>query len=156
MTATSSGGPGKLSRYERPLSPASVNRELATLRRLLRLAQEWKVLDRVPRIRLLRGEHQREFVLSHRLEPEYLDAAPQPLRDVALLILESGIRPGEAANLQVVRRVLAAGRAREARLYRNPQGEIRERETKSQPDGGSLANVEGPEGRGQVRMGVSR
>jgi integrase len=90
----------QLSRYERPLSPASVNRELATLRRMLRLAQEWKVLDRVPRIRLLRGEHQRDFVLSHRLEPEYLDAAPQPLRDVAVLILETGVRPGEAVNLK--------------------------------------------------------
>jgi len=88
------------SRYGRPLSPASVNRELATLRRLLRLAQEWKVLDRVPRIRLLRGERNREFVLSHKLQPTYLEAAPQPLKDVALLILESGIRPGEAANLQ--------------------------------------------------------
>ena len=50
------------SRYGRPVSPASVNRELATLRRLLRLAQEWKVIDRVPRIRLLRGERNREFV----------------------------------------------------------------------------------------------
>jgi integrase len=88
------------SRYGRPLSPASVNRELATLRRLLRLAQEWKVLDRVPRIRLLRGERSRDFVLSHKLQPRYLEAAPQPLKDAALLILESGIRPGEAANLQ--------------------------------------------------------
>ncbi|MFN7996341.1 MAG: site-specific integrase [Bryobacteraceae bacterium] len=88
------------SRYGRPLSPASVNRELATLRRLLRLAQEWKVIDRVPRIRLLRGERNREFVLSHKAQPAYLAAAPQPLRDVAVLILESGIRPGEAANLQ--------------------------------------------------------
>jgi integrase len=88
------------SRYGRPLSPASVNRELATLRRLLRLAQEWKVLDRVPRIRLLRGERNREFVLSHSLQPKYLAAAPQALKDVALLILESGVRPGEAANLQ--------------------------------------------------------
>jgi len=88
------------SRYGRPLSPASVNRELATLRRLLRLAQEWKVLDRVPRIRLLRGERNREFVLSHRLEPAYLGATPQPLRDVAILILETGVRPGEAANLK--------------------------------------------------------
>lgn len=87
------------SRYGRPLSPASVNRELATLRRLLRLAQEWKVLDRVPRIRLLRGERNREFVLSYKLEPVYLDAAPQPLKDVAILILETGVRPGEAANL---------------------------------------------------------
>jgi integrase len=87
------------SRYGRPVSPASVNRELATLRRLLRLAQEWKVLDRVPRIRLLRGERNREFVLSHRLEPTYLEACPQPLRDIAILILETGVRPGEAVNL---------------------------------------------------------
>ena len=38
-----------------PCPPASVNRELATLRRMLRLAQEWKVIDRVPRIRMLEG-----------------------------------------------------------------------------------------------------
>jgi integrase len=77
-----------------------VNRELATLRRLLWLAQEWKVLDRVPRIRLLRGERSREFVLSHGLEPQYLEAAPQPLRDIAMLMLETGVRPGEAVNLR--------------------------------------------------------
>jgi integrase len=87
------------SRYGRPVSPASVNRELATMRRLLRLAREWKMLDRVPRIRLLRGERNREFVLSHGLEPTYLKACPQPLRDVAILILETGVRPGEAVNL---------------------------------------------------------
>lgn len=90
----------KASRYGTPLSPASVNRELATLRRLLRLAQEWKVLDRVPRLRMLRGERNREFVLSHQLQPKYLEATPQPLKDVAILMLESGLRPGEAANLR--------------------------------------------------------
>lgn len=88
------------SRYKRPLSPASVNRELATLRRMLRLAQEWKMLDRVPRIRMLRGERNRDFVLSHQLQPKYLDAAPEPLKDVAVLILETAVRPGEAADLQ--------------------------------------------------------
>ena len=36
-----------VSRYKRPLSPASINRELATLRRLLRLAYEWKIINRV-------------------------------------------------------------------------------------------------------------
>ena len=77
-----------------------MNRELATLRRLLRLAREWKVWDRVPRIRLLRGERNREFVLSHGFEPKYLKASPQPLRDVAVLILETGVRPGEAVGLQ--------------------------------------------------------
>jgi len=90
------------SRYGRPVSPASVNRELATLRRLLRMAQEWKLIDRVPRIRLLRGERNREYVLNHGRESEYLAAAPQPLRDVAILILESGVRPGEAVGLRWV------------------------------------------------------
>jgi integrase len=88
------------SRFKRTLSVASVNRELATLRRLLRLAQEWKVLDRVPRIRLLRGERNREFVLSHRLERAYLATTPQPLRDVAILMLETAVRPGEAVKLR--------------------------------------------------------
>lgn len=49
---------------------------------------------------MLRGERNREFILSHRLEPKFLEAAPQPLRDVAVLILEAGIRPGEPVNLQ--------------------------------------------------------
>jgi integrase len=57
------------------------------------------VLDRVPRIRLLRGERNREFVLSHALEPKYLEAAPQPLKDIAVLMLETAVRPGEAVNL---------------------------------------------------------
>jgi site-specific recombinase XerD len=86
----------RASRYGRPVQPASVNRELATLRRLLRLAQEWKVLDRVPRIRLLRGERNREFVLSQKLEPVYLGATPEPLKDVALLMIDTGVRVGEA------------------------------------------------------------
>ena len=87
------------SRYRKPLSPASVNRELATLRRLLRLASEWKIIDRVPLFRMLKGERHREFVISHEEEPRYLEACPQPLRDLALMILDAGVRPGEACRL---------------------------------------------------------
>ena len=89
----------QVSRRNIPLSPASVNRELATLRRLLRLAQEWKVIDRVPRIRLLGGERCREFVLSQEQEPVYLAACPQPLRDLAVLMIDSGLRMGETLSL---------------------------------------------------------
>ncbi len=64
------------------------------------VAQEWRVIDRVPRIHLLPGERIREFVLSHQQEQPYLEAAPQPLRDVALLILDTGLRPGEALALE--------------------------------------------------------
>lgn len=81
-------------------SVASVNRELATLRRLLRLAQEWKVIGQVPRIRLLRGEHQREFVLSFEHEKTYLASLPTDLHDVSTLLLDTGLRLGEALSLE--------------------------------------------------------
>jgi integrase len=82
------------------VSPGTVNREVATLRRILRLAQEWKVIDRVPRIRLLDGERTRDFVLTQQLEHEYLNRASQPLKDIASLILETGLRIGEALQLR--------------------------------------------------------
>jgi len=82
------------------VSRATVNRALATLRRLLRLAQEWRVIDRVPRIRILNGERNRDFVLTHAQELAYLEAAPQPLKDIALLIVDTGLRVGEALGLQ--------------------------------------------------------
>ena len=80
--------------------PATVNRELATLRRMLRLAHEWKDIQRVPKIRLLTGERVRDFVLSRKQESAYLKSCPQPLHDIAVLMLESGLRIGEALNLE--------------------------------------------------------
>jgi integrase len=90
------------SRRKHPLSPASVNRELATLRRLLRLAQEWKVLDRVPRIHLLRGEHQREFTLSREQEKLYFAAAEaySDLPNVAAVLIDTGLRIRECLTLE--------------------------------------------------------
>jgi integrase len=87
------------SRRKKLLAPGSINRELATLRRLLRLAHEWKLIQRVPRVRLLRGEKSREFVLSHQQEPAYLAVCPSTLSDVALLLLDTGLRLGEALSL---------------------------------------------------------
>lgn len=88
------------SRRKKLISPASVNRELATLRRLLRLAQEWKILARVPRIRLLGGESPREFTLTHEQENLYLDTLPEPLKDVATVLLDTGLRIGEALSME--------------------------------------------------------
>jgi len=89
-----------VSTHKKFLSAASVNRELATLRRLLRLAQEWKVIDRVPRIRLLPGEQGREFVLSYEHEKLYLGAASPLLGDMGVLMLDTGLRVGEAIHLE--------------------------------------------------------
>lgn len=87
-------------RLYRKLAPATINRELATLRRALRMAQEWCLIDRVPRIRLLPGERNREYILDRSDEPAYLVAAPQPLSDIALLILDTGLRVSECLNLE--------------------------------------------------------
>jgi integrase len=82
------------------VEPATVNRELATLRRMLRHAHEWREIQRVPRIRLLSGERTRDFVLSRKQEEIYLAACPQPLHNVAVIMLETGLRIGEALHLE--------------------------------------------------------
>jgi integrase len=82
------------------VSATTVNRELATLRRLLNLAKEWKRIQSVPRVKLLKGEKERTFVLSYADEQNYLQMAPQPLRDAATLMLDTGLRVGELVRLQ--------------------------------------------------------
>ena len=82
------------------VGPATVNHELATLRRILRLAHEWRDIQRVPRIRLLSGERNRDFVLSRKQEEIYLKSCWQPLRDIAILMLETGLRIGDALRLE--------------------------------------------------------
>ncbi len=55
---------------------STVNRDLATLRRMFHLAQEWaKVEKMLPRVKLLAGENRRERVLTPEEEAAYLDAA---------------------------------------------------------------------------------
>ena len=82
------------------VATTTVNCELATLRRLMHVAVEWKVIPAVPKIRLLKGERQRDFVLTPADDRKYLVAAPQPLKDAAVLMLDTGLRIGEAVRLQ--------------------------------------------------------
>jgi integrase len=78
-----------------------VNRSLATLRRALRKAQERRVIDRIPKIKLnLKGERNREFVLPRDREAEYVNECPELLRDLAVFILYTGLRVGEATRLE--------------------------------------------------------
>lgn len=87
----------KQARLEQRLSPSTVNRDLACLRRILLFAVKKDVIATTPfvahKVEFLE-EHRRERVLSFEEERKYLAAANQPLRDVAT-ILEIALRPGE-------------------------------------------------------------
>ena len=82
------------------VSVACVNRDLATLRRMLNVARLWKVIPAVPIIRLLPGERGHERVLTHVEEFSYLSAAPLLLRQFATIMLDTGMRPEELCRLR--------------------------------------------------------
>jgi len=74
-------------------SLSALNGELRTLRRLLYLAEEWKVVDRAPKVHELPGEARRERVVTFAEEARYLAAASGTLRQVAVLAADTGLRP---------------------------------------------------------------
>jgi len=89
---------------ERPLAGATVNRALALLRHLLRLAhEEWEVLDVRPRIRMEREPEGRLRWLTLEEATRLLDACRQSrnadLIDLVEFALFTGMRRGEVLGL---------------------------------------------------------
>ena len=60
----------------------SINGELAILRRMLRMAHEFRIIDGVPKVALLRGAHSRDYVVISKVEKLYLESADNDLRDI--------------------------------------------------------------------------
>ena len=79
---------------------SSVNRDLAVLRRILKLAVEWEHVGRVAKVLLLPGEARRERVITEDEEKLYLEAAAPLLKDVAALLFDLGLRPDELFRLK--------------------------------------------------------
>ena len=82
------------------LQVSSVNRELQVLRRLLHLAVEWGRIDSSATIKMLSGEHHRELVVSPAEESRYLAAAPALLNSIAIVLIDTGMRPEECYRLE--------------------------------------------------------
>jgi integrase len=80
--------------------PSSVNSSLRVLRRALRLAVEWGIAPSSPKIKLLRGEHHRERVVSPAEESKYLGAAGELMGDLAAVLIDTGMRPEENSRLR--------------------------------------------------------
>jgi len=81
--------------------PATINRYLATMRALFRMARdEWQWIDRFPKIRLLPGEVERDRWLT-RAEAERLIAASLPhLSAMIRFALSTGCRAREITGLE--------------------------------------------------------
>jgi integrase len=87
-------------RLSQGLQVSSVNSSLQVLRRVLRLAVEWGVLERTLTIKLLPGERRREHVVGQDEEARYLAATSEPLASVAIALADTGMRPDECFRLR--------------------------------------------------------
>jgi integrase len=86
----------------RQFRPATVNRELAALRAIFNLAIKHRLVSENPvkGVRFLNEDNEQMRVLSYDEEARYLAAATPRLREVALLILNTGLRPEEVYRLR--------------------------------------------------------
>ena len=78
---------------------ATVNRELRTVRRILRLAVEWNVVEKCPKVAMAGQAAFRERVATDAELSRYLQYASPLLADVAVILNESGLRPDELHRL---------------------------------------------------------
>lgn len=81
--------------------PATVNRYLALVRGVLRMARdEWQWLDAVPRIKLLPGEAERDRWLTHEEAARLIAACPLHLAALVRFALATGCRASEITGLE--------------------------------------------------------
>jgi integrase len=78
---------------------ATANASLRILRRVLRVAEEWGELERAPRVRMLSGETHRERVVSLEEEARYLASANSLLSEIAIVLVDTGLRLEECYRL---------------------------------------------------------
>ncbi|MGH9508401.1 MAG: tyrosine-type recombinase/integrase [Terriglobales bacterium] len=94
--------PRKNARDGRLVTPAAVNRDLAVLRILFNFAIRLGKARNNPvsGVRFLKESLNHMRALSAQEEERYLEAASPLLRDVAIVMLETGMRPGEVCSLR--------------------------------------------------------
>jgi integrase len=94
-----------------PLKPATVNADLACMRVMFSYFIALDVVSENPvsRVKFFPVDNEKTRVLSYEEERLYLTACQQPLYDIAVLMLETGMRPEELYRLRVENVNLAEG-----------------------------------------------
>lgn len=82
-------------------TPATVNRYLALIRNLLKMARdEWQWIDSIPKIRLLPGEVERDRWLTREEADRLIESAPEHLAALIRFALATGCRAREITGLE--------------------------------------------------------
>jgi integrase len=102
---------GERKQTKKRVMPATVNRELACLKALFTQAikSELVVRNPVSQVGFLAEQNEQTRVLSFDEQARYLAIATQLLRDVATLMLETGMRPEEVYRIRPENVNLAGG-----------------------------------------------
>jgi integrase len=81
---------------------STLNHSLRVLRRALRLALEWNLIKKVPKITLLPDEHRREFTIDEKLLTKMLghEKCTASLKTLLPFLIDTGLRMGEALALE--------------------------------------------------------
>lgn len=92
----------KSGRTGRKLRPATINRELACLKIVFNhfIKNDVVLVNPVSRVKFLAEDNEQMRVLSLEEERFYLAACSQPLHDIAVLMLECGMRVEEACKIK--------------------------------------------------------
>lgn len=117
------------------VSPATVNRELSTLKKILNMAVDDELIDRNPsrKVQPFPEEIPDVHILSFEEELTYLALASEPLKSVATIMLGEGMRPDEVfrmtyANLDFFNRTILVvrGKTRNAKRTLSMSQEVYE------------------------------
>lgn len=91
----------KRKRLEEGIKVSTLNRELACLRTILYKAVEWGYLnENPPKIKMFKENNQRVRYLTEREANLLINTAPEPLRSIIIVALNTGMRQGEILNLK--------------------------------------------------------
>src|SRR2546423_7624486 len=90
-------------RTEETIKPATINREMACLKAAFNYAikGEFVFKNPVSRVKFYNEDNEHMRILSYEEEMTYLAKCSKPLKDVAVLMIETGMRPEEVYRIKL-------------------------------------------------------
>jgi integrase len=80
---------------DKPISETTIDRSLEVLRHMLRIAEEERVIETVPRVKLYKPDNARDRVLNEEEYQQLLAASSLHLQRIIVCAYETGMRRGE-------------------------------------------------------------